>query len=233
MNRTHRVRRALCILLAVLIFSAGGFIFYVSDVYPADAAAQALLDTPGVQAEEGLITLLPEETSDTAILFYPGAKVEATAYLPLLDQLRDEGFICFLVPMPFNMAIFDSDAATEVIDAHPEITHWYLAGHSMGGAMASSYAAGHPVTTSGLILLGAYLYGDYPTDRTLTIYGSLNESVAEKIDYSENVVVIEGGNHAQFGNYGPQNGDAPAKISASEQQAQSVRAITDFIHSFG
>ena len=92
MNRSRRGRRALIILLVILLFSAGGFALYVSDVYPADAAAQAVLDTPGVQAEEGLITLLPEETSDTAILFYPGAKVEATAYLPLLDQLRDEGF---------------------------------------------------------------------------------------------------------------------------------------------
>ena len=50
-----------------------------------------------------------------------------------------------------------------------------------------------------------------------------------KIGYTENVVEIEGGNHAQFGNYGPQKGDLPATISAEEQQAQAVDAITDFI----
>ena len=78
-------------------------------------------------------------------------------------------------------------------------------------------------------LLGAYLYGDYPPADTLTVYGSLNQSVEDKIDYTENVVEIEGGNHAQFGNYGPQKGDLPATISAEEQQAQTVEAISDFI----
>ena len=51
----------------------------------------------------------------------------------------------------------------------------------------------------------------------------------DKIGYTENVVEIEGGNHAQFGNYGPQKGDLPATISAEEQQAQAVEAISDFI----
>ena len=37
-------------------------------------------------------------------------------------------------------------------------------------------------------------------------------------------VPIEGGNHAQFGWYGPQSGDNPASISHAEQQAQTVAA---------
>ena len=111
----------------------------------------------------------------------------------------------------------------------PDIRHWYLAGHSMGGAMASQFASEHPDKVEGLILLGTYPYGDYPVEDTLTVYGSLNQSVEDKIDYTENVVKIEGGNHAQFGNYGPQKGDLPAAISAEEQQAQTVAAITDFI----
>ncbi len=80
-----------------------------------------------------------------------------------------------------------------------------------------------------MILLGAYIYGDYPPEDTLTIYGSLNQSVEDKLDYTENVVEIQGGNHAQFGNYGPQKGDLPATISAQEQQAQTAAAIEEFI----
>lgn len=72
-------------------------------------------------------------------------------------------------------------------------------------------------TDTGLILLGAYRYSDYPPADTLTIYGSLNQSEEDKIDYTENVVEIEGDNHAQVGNYGPQKGDALAVISAEEQ----------------
>ena len=131
--------------------------------------------------------------------------------------------------MPFHLAIFDVNAAEGVMAQFPDIRHWYIAGHSMGGAMASQFAADHAGEVDGLILLGAYLYGDYPPADTLTVYGSLNQSVEEKIDYTENVVKIEGGNHAQFGNYGPQEGDLPAKITAEEQQAQTVEAITDFI----
>ena len=70
---------------------------------------------------------------------------------------------------------------------------------------------------------------DYPDENTLTIYGSLNQSVEDNIDYTENIVEIEGGNHAQFGNYGPQKGDLPATISAEEQQKQTVEAIEDFL----
>lgn len=224
-------KRLFIIVLGLFLLCACGFAVYVANYYHADTSALAILekDHVAVSADDDLITLTPDETSDTAILFYPGAKVEAEAYLPLLDQLRNAGYTCFLAEMPFNMAIFDSDAAADIITAHPDIHHWYLAGHSMGGAMASSYAADHPDELDGLILLGAYLYGDYPTADTLTIYGSLNTSVAEEVDYSENVVVIDGGNHAQFGNYGPQKGDPAASISADEQQAQTVTAICDFI----
>ena len=167
--------------------------------------------------------------TDTAIIFYPGAKVEAAAYLPLLNQLRQTGLTCILVEMPFYLAIFDVNAAEDVMAQFPDIQHWYIAGHSMGGAMASQFASEHPDEVDGLILLGAYLYGDYPPADTLTVYGSLNQSVEDEIDYTENVVEIQGGNHAQFGNYGPQEGDLPATISAEEQQAQTVEAISDFI----
>ena len=95
--------------------------------------------------------------------------------------------------------------------------------------MASSFASGHPEAVDGLILLGSYIYGDYPDDDTLTIYGSLNQSVEDHIDYTENIVEIQGGNHAQFGNYGPQKGDLPAEISAEEQQEQTAAAIEEFI----
>ena len=111
--------------------------------------------------------------------------------------------------MPFRMAIFDANAAEDVMEQFPDIRHWYIAGHPMGGAMASQFAASHPDEVDGLILLGAYIYGDYPPEKTLTVYGSLNQSVEDHIDYTENVVEIEGGNHAQFGNYGPQKGDLP------------------------
>lgn len=226
----QRLRMAAIITLAVLAVLTGGFLWYASDYYRAEDTALAVLaQEDGITVRDNLTILSPSYPTDTAVIFYPGAKVEGAAYLPLLDQLRQTGVTCILVEMPFHMAIFDPDAALDVIPQFPEIRHWYIAGHSMGGAMASQFASSHPDQVDGLILLGAYLYGDYPPEDTLTIYGSLNQSVEDKIDYTENIVEIEGGNHAQFGNYGPQKGDLPAGISAEEQQRQTVEAIQSFL----
>ena len=203
----QRLRMAAIITLAVLAVLTGGFLWYASDYYRAEDTALAVLaQEDGITVRDNLTILSPSYPTDTAVIFYPGAKVEGAAYLPLLDQLRQTGVTCILVEMPFHMAIFDPDAALDVIPQFPEIRHWYIAGHSMGGAMASQFASSHPDQVDGLILLGAYLYGDYPPEDALTIYGSLNQSVEDKIDYTENIVEIEGGNHAQFGNYGPQKG---------------------------
>lgn len=215
----------------ILAILAGAFFWYVSDYYRAeDVALEVMAKNDGITVKDNLTILSPSYPSDTAMIFYPGAKVEAEAYLPLLDQIRQTGVTCILVHMPFHMAIFDSNAAEDVISEFPDIKHWYIAGHSMGGAMASKFAADHPDKVDGLILMGAYIYGDYPDEKALTIYGSLNQSVEDHIDYTENIVEIEGGNHAQFGNYGLQKGDPPGEISAEEQQAQTVTAIETFIN---
>ena len=217
-------------IAAACVILAGAFFLYVSDDYRAEGIAlEVSTQAANITMQDNLTILSPSAPSDTAMIFYPGAKVEAEAYLPLLDQIRSKGVTCILVHMPFHMAIFDPGAAEDVIRQFPQIRHWYLAGHSMGGAMASKFASEHPDMVEGLILLGAYLYGDYPAEDTLTVYGSLNQSVEDHINYTENVVEIEGGNHAQFCNYGPQKGDLPATISAQDQQAQTVEAIANFL----
>lgn len=219
--------RSLLVLLVVLI---GLSAWYLSSYYRAEDTALAVLaQDDGLTVQDGLTVLSPSYPTDTAVIFYPGANVETQAYLPLLDQLRRTGVTCMLVDMPLHMAFLDADAAQAVMEQFPDIQHWYIAGHSLGGSMASQFASEHPEEVDGLILLASYIYGDYPAEKTLTVYGSLNESVAKHIDYTENIVVIEGGNHAQFGNYGHQWGDADATISAEEQQAQAVDAIEQFI----
>lgn len=224
-------KKILIAICCIIIISVAGFGIYVSDYYHADKIALSILDEQGVKTEDNLTILTPKNQSDTAIIFYPGAKVEPEAYLPILDKLRDKGFICILVHMPFNMAVLDSNAAENIIKEFTEIDYWYIAGHSMGGAMASDFASKHKQQVDGLILMGAYIYGDYSDENTLTIYGTLNSSVGEKINYTQNIVVIEGGGHAEFGNYGEQNGYKKATISADEQQNQTVNAIYEFINS--
>lgn len=218
-------------ILFVCILAIGGFFLWTNHYYHAEDVAIAVMNgNSSTTVNDNLTILLPDISNKTGIIFYPGAKVEAISYLLILEKLKNQGFTCVLVEMPFNMAIFDVYAADEVFEKLPEINDWYIAGHSMGGAMASNYASHNPDKIKGLLLLGAYIYGDYPPQKTLTIYGTLNDNLEKNINYTDNIVKIEGGNHAQFGNYGKQKGDPDATITAEEQQNIAVEAICDFIY---
>ena len=225
-----RIKIILLSFLAFLLVSTTSFLVYVSDYYRADETALKVMnDDEKIKVVDNLTIISPSKPTDTGLIFYPGAKVEHTAYLPILEKLKQNGISCVLVKMPFNMAIFDLNAADDVFGLLPDIKNWYIGGHSMGGAMASSYASKNSKKVKGLILLGAYVYGDYPPEKSLTVYGTFNSDLEKNIDYTENIIVIDGGNHAQFGNYGKQKGDSQATISSEEQQNITVDAILDFI----
>ena len=230
-TKFNKIRIIIGIISLIILLTAGLFLWYVSDYYRAeDIALEVLRQDDNITVQGDITVLSADDYTDTAIIFYPGAKVEANAYLPLLDEIRDTGVTCILVQMPFNLAIFDYNAAEDIIEEFPEVERWYIAGHSMGGAMASKFASDNPERVDGLILMGAYIYGDYPLEKTLTIYGTLDGLVAEDIDYTINTVPIEGGNHAQLGYYGFQEGDLQAAISTREQIDQTVEAVESFIY---
>jgi hypothetical protein len=134
-----RIKIALIVFVVLVTLLTASFFVYVSRYYKADETATAVLQTDAVtRVDENFIVLSPTVDSDTALIFYPGAKVEHIAYLPILKSIEQHcGITCILVKMPFNMAIFNANAADEIIDRFPEIKNWYIGGHSMGGAMAA------------------------------------------------------------------------------------------------
>ena len=234
-ERTHARKRTgrfiLIALAAILVVFAVVFTVYVQDYRHADETALALLDTPAIRQEDNLTILTPDAANDTGdgLIFYPGGKVEATAYLPLLEKLREGGVTCVLVTMPFRLAVFDIDAADAIYSRFPSVSRWYLGGHSLGGAMASSYVPGNEDKLAGLILLGAYPVNDSQIP-TICIYGSEDINLDRtKLVGVANQLEIAGGNHAQFGNYGLQEGDGVASISREEQQVTAAAAILAFL----
>ncbi|MGB4984470.1 MAG: alpha/beta hydrolase [Erysipelotrichaceae bacterium] len=223
-----KIKKIVITIFVLLLVSTMAFFLWASQYYKADKEALAVLNNDNIIVEENYIHI--GSNSKQGIIFYPGAKVEYTAYLPILRQLNNECDInIYLVKMPLNMAIFDSNAADRIIKNNKNIDDWYMAGHSMGGAMASSFASENEKTIKGLFLLGAYVYGDFPIERSLTIYGSFNDNLEDNINYTTNIIKIEGGNHAQFGNYGKQKGDKEATISDKQQQDIAVQAIKAFL----
>ena len=58
--------------------------------------------------------------------------------------------------MPLNLAVFNPGAAADVIAAYPEIEHWAIAGHSLGGAMGAKFAYDNPGALGGMALWASY-----------------------------------------------------------------------------
>ena len=175
--------------------------------------------------------------TEHAIIFFSGAKVEETAFAPLLFNIAKEGTDCFLLTLPFRMAVCKGNAPDEVLDSY-RYDSWYMMGHSLGGIIAARYAANHPDVTDGVILLASYPDRELSErSRLLSIYGT-NDGVLDQTAYEASKkywpedsceVIIEGGNHAGFGDYGPQRGDKTALISSDEQQTQTVEAIKKYL----
>lgn len=177
-----------------------------------------------------------------ALLFYPGGLVEMDAYSPIAAQIASRGYPCFLIKMPFDLAVFDSQVGKKFFLTYPD-RNWVVGGHSLGGAMASALAKQETSRVKALYLLAAYP-GEADSLASaklpvLSISGSV-DGVATPAKIQANkkflpadtkYVVIDGGNHSQFGSYGFQNGDNAATISRSAQHNRVADEIDAFLKS--
>lgn len=240
-----RSKRILLAAAASISLATAGFFAYLQDYYHADPkAAKYLRSGRGVEVSENEDAYFFDGPGrENAVLFYSGAKVEETAYAPLMFRLAAKGVDCFLLKLPFRMAVFKPNAAADIIrssgSGHDyDYDHWYLMGHSLGGIVASEYIAKNPGDANGIILLASYPTRPVPgSEALLSIYGS-DDGCLSMYEYNESrgfrpmissEMIIEGGNHAGFGYYGPQEGDGKAGISPFEQQTLTTDRIVKFI----
>lgn len=229
-------------ILAALIIIFVLCAIYLGSYYSADTdAIEAYLskDMSYTQDKYGTIAFEPLGATK-GFIFYPGGKVEHEAYIPLMASLAENGILCVLVEMPFKLAVFDVNAAEGIQEKYPQITEWYIGGHSLGGSMAASYVSKHTEEYKGLVLLGSYSTADLSQSslKVLSVYGSedkvLNQEKYNK--YKENLpqdfeeLVIEGGCHANFGMYGHQDGDGTPTVTNEEQIIITVDSIINLIN---
>ena len=224
------------------VLSAAFFIYVSTDKYYADetALSAAVSDSKVTVAKENGKMIFTPKSYDYGLIFYPGAKVEYSSYAPLMLELAKKDILCVIVEMPFDLAIFDTDAADSVKEEFPQVRHWYVGGHSLGGYIASSYADKHRNELDGLILLAAYTTSDLSDSslNVISIYVS-NDKVLNMKKYKDSYsflpsdtkeLVIKGGCHSYFGSYGSQKGDGKPEISFSEQIRQTAGFIEDNIY---
>jgi dienelactone hydrolase len=239
------LRIALIVLAAVIAVSAAYATWWgMTPLGPTDSALLALESDALVVVSEtsaGFEFSPASQEPSSALVLYPGGHVDARSYAPLAREIAAAGYLVVVPPMPLSLAVLAPNAANKAVEAHPEVDAWVIGGHSLGGTMAAQYASRNAETAQGLLLLAAYPAGSSDlSDQSLAVAdvvatsdGVLTwenwEEARALLPASTKVVRIEGGNHAQFGDYGPQPGDNEATISAEEQRAQAAASALELL----
>lgn len=221
------------ILFGLILFIAWG----MTPSGPDEEALTAMVSDEVVTVQENgnFIVFTPAAvTPITGFILYPGGHVDYRSYAPIAREIASRGYMVSIVEMPLSLAVFGVSNADDVIAAYPDMRYWVIGGHSLGGSMAASYAKNNPGRVEGLVFWASYPADSDDFSKTdlkgLTTYGS-NDLVLDRDNFQATLPqlppgtimqVIEGGNHAQFGNYGPQPGDGIATISSADQQRKAA-----------
>jgi len=240
------LKRILLGLVAVSVISALGFTLWANNAaQPTEVALQALNSDSQVTVtqHDSFITFEPVNMRvTTGFIFYPGGRVDARAYAPVLHEIAAQGYFVAVAKVRFNLAFFDTNAADRIISQYPQMERWAIGGHSLGGVAAAVYARDHLDVIRAIAFWAAYPADDSLKNSNilvLSLHGT-NDGLAtdEKINASKALlpahtqyVDIEGGNHAQFGSYGLQSGDNAASISPEEQWNQTTEATVRLLAS--
>lgn len=237
-------KKVIVVIIIVLLVAAAGFVVWgETPAGPMPEAILAMRSDPMMNVITGkwLIFTPLDQFPDTGFIFYPGGRVDYMSYAPQAREIAAQGYLVVIVRMPLSLAVFGSDRASDVIAAYPNIKHWVVGGHSLGGSMAAHFAALHPNLVQGLVLWASYpASSDNLSNSKLlvcSIYGSQDGlATPAKIDASKPLlpvntkyIEINGGNHAQFGWYGDQGGDNPASINREAQQVETVNATVELL----
>ena len=187
----------------------------------------------------------------TGLIFLPGGLVSPDAYAPMSRTIAENGFNVFIIKLPFGSAPLASqetsvmEQALGIMDENTSIQYWVVGGHSRGAAIAARFAFLNSDQFDGLVLIGTSHPKEEAFDLSNTtlsvtkIYAS-NDGLASVEEVKANAtylpddtnwVLIEGGNHGQFGYYGAQLGDNSATISREQQQKLTVEAVLTALNS--
>ena len=198
--------------------------------YPALATSDVASET----SSSGIL-LNPQGDKPVGVAFIPGALVDPRAYENIWAPIAQAGYPVYIAKPAFGLAFSVPDVIAHASAAAPEVQQWVVAGHSLGGAVASGQTQG----AAGLILLGAYPISDISdADVPVLSISATNDGLSRPADIEASkaelpsdaeFVVIDGGVHAYFGDYGPQGGDGEPTITREQQQSQSQAAIESFL----
>lgn len=226
----------LALLAAAGVVAIANWLSYARAPLP-EALAALQSDARVSVAQDRWISFTPAgDPPRIGLIIYPGGRIDPRGFAQPARAIAEQGYLVVIVPMPLNIAAIAPGRASEVIDAWPGIERWVLAGHSVGGTMAASFVHKHPEAIDGLAIWASFpADSNSLADRALpvaVIYASEDDALAqpERVEARRHLfpahtrwVLIEGGDHHQFGAY-EVDGPRPQRIAWAEQQRQVVAA---------
>jgi len=228
---------------AILLVSLAGAGLWLAPFGATEVALDAMGDSDTVNVTSTMteITLQPQTTEpDVGVVFYPGARVDSRAYAHILRPLAEAGQLVVIVKEPLGIAFLSTGFAGSWIEDHPEVATWIVAGHSLGGVVASMNAES-TVGVDGLVLWASYPASDISGSpvRTVSVFGTndglttperIVESVPNLPDATD-FAPIDGGIHSFFGDYGLQPGDGEPGVPRDMAQTEIIEATLAFLGS--
>lgn len=242
-SRGRRIAtRVLLGFLAFLGLVVAGFLIWASTgVMDAEAGPlSAVEDDPAVTVTdhpEAVVMAPADGDSRRGLVFIPGAKVTAEAYMSNLSGIVEEDNITVVITKPtLNLAFFDLRPLDSFTELAPGVDQWVVGGHSLGGVKACQFADDPGV--SGLVLFGSYCANDLSASAVpvLSLGGSEDllstptaiQDASNKLPLSAQFIQIDGASHARFGDYGIQSGDGTATISSEEMREILTEDLSAF-----
>lgn len=233
------VGRALSLVITVV---AVGSMIYLRPFSASPDAIEAMSGSGKVSVADAAtsITVTPANgVYSTGLVFQPGARVDPRAYVPILRDIAEQGYLVVIVKQPFDIGFAAVNAPGGVIKKHPEVDHWAVGGHSLGGVAASTSAEDRDSGIGGLLLWASYPLGSLAdTDVIVTSISATQDGLATPADIDASridlpaettYVPIEGAVHAFFGDYGEQPGDGMPTSPRAEAQRQIVGASVELL----
>jgi len=236
-----RARRWTAWTVAVVLVLVVVFLVWANIVMQGTRAAALQVwrdDRVAVRDAGDAVVMTPTGSANgVGVVFIPGAKVDAYAYMASFRQVVAAGTTVVITKPTLNLAFFDPRPLA-TFEAHvPSVHTWAVGGHSLGGVRACQLADSPEV--AGLLLFGSYCANDLSGSDldVLSLSGSRDglstpakvDAARERLPASATMTELQGVNHADFGAYGAQPGDRTATVPRAQARAEIAAAVTRWV----